>query len=478
MWTRTPLAIKITVPLILMQISGIVFGGLALVAKIEDTRLSEIDSLLRGQADLVEESLRYSKGGVPHLAIEGEVIREMEHDPRLYFIIVGPDRTTHFASQGPLPRISQQLGPAILAVPSKHEEPFDISFGNERWRAMKEVLDAENRGTHPFNGNLFLAVDLKAAMAPLATVRKLIFAAAILLSVITTVATAAIVSLTTSNLRLLARSLGAINPLAPAWSFRERAQTAEERLLFTSFRTLIEEIRKARQKQSLFIASASHELKTPVAAMMTALEVLLAKERSVHDYQETCRDLLKTTRDLRRLTGTLLNLALLESDAQGDSGRLDLRDVLKLLYERWTREVKGRGRGISLSCRTPEGPCFVTGNMELLEVALGNFIDNAVKYSHAGGRVEVSLHAAADGHHEVRIKDQGIGIAAADLEKLGDLFFRADASRAALDSFGLGFSHAKRILASFGATVQVRSQPEKGTEVTVLFPSILSEAEA
>ncbi|MBC7658174.1 MAG: hypothetical protein H7249_00545 [Chitinophagaceae bacterium] len=469
MWNRVSLTLKITGPLIIMEIMGLVFGGLTLVSKIEKARLKEIDTLLIGQADLIEESLKVTHG-LPEKGAKNELFGELDRDPKVFFQIVDGTGTIIYTSKGPKATIQTQISQLIMEraqKPLAPEELFVMSFGGELWRSIKENIEYPDRTGSLLKWQVYTAVDQTASMSELYFIRKLIFGGAILLAIVTSLATAAIVLLTTSNLRLFAQSLAHINPDNPVWNFNVAAQSAEEGLLFTSFGKMMGEMETARQNQKLFIANASHELKTPVAGMMAALEVLLSRERAVADYQAICRDLLKTVKDMRRLTGVLLDTSLIEGGKIQQCLPIDLKTLIETVMDRWKPNAKAHN--ISLRWQFEKGQFTVMGSLELVDVAISNLLDNAIKYSYQGNEVELHLRRQTDGFIKLSIKDYGVGMNAAEQEKLGDIFFRADVSRSNKDSFGLGFANAKKILHSHGARLLVNSTPKSGTEISILW---------
>lgn len=472
MWNRIPLTLKITGPLVLMEIMGLIFGGLTLIAKIEKARLKEMDALLAGQADLVEESFRLSKGP-PNFTDKHDLFGELDRDPKIFFQVVDAQGQSLYVSKGPKASIQTDLTKAMafrVGKPHRSGELFDVNFAGDKWRATKETIEFHDTAGLPMKWQVFTAIDETASVVELNTIRKMIIVGAIGLAILSSLATAAIVLLTTSNLRLFAQSLSRINPMNPVWTFPISPQSAEEGLLFASFGKMMGEMDAARQNQKLFIANASHELKTPVAGMMAALEVLLARERSAADYQAVCRDLLKTVKDLRRLTGALLDTSLIEGGKLQPYEDYAINEVVETVIERWQPSLKTKD--MKLVWNKPRQTFMSLGNRELVDVAISNLLDNAIKYSHDKGTIEITLIGLHDGCSKLTIKDYGIGMTQLEKEKLGDIFFRADPARSSKDSFGLGFANAKKILNSHGAQINVVSAPKLGTEISIIFKAV------
>ncbi|RZA11500.1 MAG: ATP-binding protein, partial [Proteobacteria bacterium] len=176
---------------------------------------------------------------------------------------------------------------------------------------------------------------------------------------------------------------------------------------------------------------------------------------------------LKTVKDLRRLTGVLLDTSLLEGGKLQPFAAVDLRAVIETVLDRWRPTASARQ--IELKWETNRGEFLILGNEELVDVAISNLVDNAIKYSEEKSQVELQLAKLADGSIRFQIKDKGVGMNAQELEKLGDIFFRADISRSTKDSFGLGFANAKKIIQSHGARLSVVSEPKVGTAVNILW---------
>jgi signal transduction histidine kinase len=455
-----------------MEILGLIFGGLTLIAKIEKARLKEMDTLLAGQADLVEESFRLSKGP-PNFSDKHDLFGELDRDPKIFFQVVNEKGENLYLSKGPKASIRADLSKAMalrVATPHRSGELFDVNFAGDKWRATKETIEFHDAVGISMKWQVFTAIDETASLVELNTIRKMIIVGAIGLAILSSLATAAIVLLTTSNLRLFAQSLSRINPMNPVWTFPISPQSAEEGLLFASFGKMMGEMEAARQNQKLFIANASHELKTPVAGMMAALEVLLARERTAADYQAVCRDLLKTVKDLRRLTGALLDTSLIEGGKLQPYEDFSLNELLEAVMERWQPSLKAKE--MKFSWNKPKQNFVTLGNRELVEVAISNLVDNAIKYSHDKGTIEVVLIGLHDGCSKLSIKDFGIGMDSVEKERLGDIFFRADPARSSKDSFGLGFANAKKILSSHGAQINVLSEPKTGTEISIIFKAV------
>jgi signal transduction histidine kinase len=113
----------------------------------------------------------------------------------------------------------------------------------------------------------------------------------------------------------------------------------------------------------------------------------------------------------------------------------------------------------------------VMGQRHMLQRLVANLIDNAIKYTDSGGRVEVSLEGRNRQQVLLQVADNGIGIEPGDLERIFDRFFRGDRSRS-LDGAGLGLSLARAIVRAHGGDIRVKSSPDEGSTFTVEFPAL------
>jgi len=145
-----------------------------------------------------------------------------------------------------------------------------------------------------------------------------------------------------------------------------------------------------------------------------------------------------------------------------------LSEVLKPVVARACEEAQAKG--VEFTFRGGDNAGMVRGTAEGLAMIFGNLIGNAVKYTPAGGRVEVE--AGGDSRAtRVRVVDTGIGIPAEDLDRLGEEFFRAgNAKASAIVGSGLGLSIVRHNLSRFGGEMDIQSQVGQGTTVTVNLP--------
>jgi signal transduction histidine kinase len=232
---------------------------------------------------------------------------------------------------------------------------------------------------------------------------------------------------------------------------------------------MLERIESAFRRVTQFTADASHELRTPVALMRTTSELALRKQRTESEYRQALNEVNEESVRTTELIENLLTLARADAcKAILERSALNLSDVVREVFGR--AEKLAEQNGISLACEAPQEPVTVSGDRGTLRRLLIVLLDNAVKYTPAGGKVRISVNHEAQ-RAVVEVRDSGVGINEADLPHIFERFYRSDKSRSR-DSggAGLGLSIAKWIVEAHRGAIQVESQPERGSTFRVLLP--------
>ncbi len=229
--------------------------------------------------------------------------------------------------------------------------------------------------------------------------------------------------------------------------------------------TRLRRLEKARRD---FVANVSHELKTPITSIKGFVETLL--EGALHDPQHAAEFLKIIGRQVDRLhqiIEDLLSLSRLEQETEQGKIMLHgrrLRPLLQAAVQTCAARAKEKEIRLEISC--PED-LRARMNGPLLEQALVNLVDNAVKYSGANSRVEVTA-ARENGWVAVRVRDQGVGIAKEHLPRLFERFYRVDPGRSRkVGGTGLGLAIVKHIAQAHGGRVSVESTPGQGSTFTL-----------
>jgi two-component system phosphate regulon sensor histidine kinase PhoR len=221
-----------------------------------------------------------------------------------------------------------------------------------------------------------------------------------------------------------------------------------------------------------FVANASHELKTPVSAIVASAEALqIAVERGDGSAQRFAVQIEASARQLDRLVADLLDLSRLERD-QPQLEPLSLDHLVAEEVER----LRSTTDQSEISVNVSSTPVRVAGSRRDLAIAVRNLLENAVRYTPRGGSIDVEL-TVVEGGVVLRMVDTGEGIPTRDLERVFERFYRVDSARArATGGTGLGLSIVKHVVESHGGGVEVASELGLGSTFTVRLPLLEEEA--
>ena len=234
-----------------------------------------------------------------------------------------------------------------------------------------------------------------------------------------------------------------------------------------AFNAMLEALAASRRQQAQLISDAGHELRTPLTSLRTNIEVLMrVRDLPVADREELLADVRGQLDELTTLVGDVVDLAR-QDEIQVEPTEVRLDELVERAVER------ARRRNSSLHFDMDLETGSVRAQPALLERAILNVLDNAAKFSPAGGRVEVRLRRAD--RWLLDIRDHGPGIAAGDLERVFDRFYRAPSARS-LPGSGLGLAIVRQVITSHGGDVAAFLPPDGGTLLHIELP-IVSEEE-
>ncbi len=216
-----------------------------------------------------------------------------------------------------------------------------------------------------------------------------------------------------------------------------------------------------------FAADAAHELRTPLTALKGGIEVSLRAARSADEYRRVLVGSLEEVERLIRLAEDLLLLSRSTAGPETPRGPVELEPLLLDVFDVGVRLTQGTGVSVRVN---DVMPVTVRGDALALRRAVLNLVENAVKYTSADGKVELSL-TSGDGHASVTVQDTGIGIAPADQERVFEPFVRLDAARAReTGGTGLGLAIARAVALAHGGTLSVESRAGAGSRFTIRLP--------
>ncbi len=236
----------------------------------------------------------------------------------------------------------------------------------------------------------------------------------------------------------------------------------------------VTELRQLENMRREFVANVSHELKTPLTSIMASAETL--KLGAIHDDQKNLYfvDQIDCNASvLESKIQQLLQLARIESGKDNwDVTPIALDDLCHNCVAQF--ESEAAAQGVSLlyesNCQSGDNLPMIEGDFEGLSTILKNLIGNALRYTPAGGRIEVSANVVG-GEVGLQVSDTGIGIATEHQQRIFERFYRVDAARSSeAGGTGLGLAIVKHLALAFGGTVSVVSKPGKGSTFTVKLP--------
>ncbi|MDE2280547.1 MAG: heavy metal sensor histidine kinase [Xanthomonadaceae bacterium] len=257
--------------------------------------------------------------------------------------------------------------------------------------------------------------------------------------------------------------LSARLPLTPPWP-------DELHDLVLVFNAMLARIEEAFSRLSRFSVDLAHELRTPLANLSGELEVCLMRPRDAADYRTALESGLEECRRLNGLIENLLFMARAEHAEQALRCEcFDIAQAFAWVTAQHAPSATARDIRIRL-----DGAATTVADPLLLRQALANLLGNAIRHSHDGGEVRITLQEVASGV-DIRVQDDGEGIEAAHLTHLFDRFYQVDAARrrGVGQGTGLGLSIVKTIVELHGGTVRVESVRGRGTSVTMHVPSAL-----
>ncbi len=449
----------------IVTVTTATMGAIALLAGVLTVAVSwqyhmrHIHSMVgRMTADLREE-YRALGGGTPaffaHMDIDAS-----EHDASRTFVILSTADGRALRTTAMPERIKARVLHAVRQGRRSHRFYTGRAAPDDRHVAVRMKTLALS------DGNL-----ITVARDVTAVERYLLFLALTqgLTVLLATLLTGLVVTLVTAR---FVRRLGSVAATAAAiesgdWGRRvmeDDGEPREVRALVRAFNGMCDKNERTLGELRVLTDNMAHDLRTPLTRLSMATEAALfddAKRDALPDR------VLGETHDMLEMINTLLDIA--QTGARIDrSPRADL-DLARLVRDLAAlyQPLAEQG-GQSLRVHVSEGEVTFSGHRAKLQQLVGNLLENAVKYTPRGGRIDLSLKREADGVTLV-VADTGCGIAAADLPHIYTRFWRADASRTRTGN-GLGLALVQAIVTSYGGSVRCDSTPGAGSVFTVRLP--------
>jgi len=234
--------------------------------------------------------------------------------------------------------------------------------------------------------------------------------------------------------------------------------------LTIAFDEMLKRLDDSFTRLSQFSADLAHELRTPIANMLGEAQVALTRDRAAAEYRETIESSVAECERLSRIVDNLLFVARVDAAREPIARKqFDARAAVEKIAAFY--QTVAEDRHVTISCSGDEQIC---ADPDLFERAVGNLLDNALRFTAERG----SIHIALSKHNsalEVAVSDTGSGIAPEHLPRVFDRFYRAESSRGS-DGAGLGLSLVKSIVDLHGGSATIESEIGRGTTVKLTFP--------
>jgi two-component system heavy metal sensor histidine kinase CusS len=267
-------------------------------------------------------------------------------------------------------------------------------------------------------------------------------------------------------LREMTESVARVGPT----HLKERVTPAEWprelKPLASAFDDMLMRLDDSFTRLSQFSADLAHELRTPIANMIGEAQVALARNRTADEYRETIESTVGECERLSRIVDNLLFVARVDAAREPIARKqFDARAAVEKITAFY--HALADDRHIAIGC-SGEGQIYA--DPDLFERAVGNLLDNALRFTPENGSIQIVL-SERNGDFEVAVSDTGCGIAPEHLPRVFDRFYRAESSRSS-DGAGLGLALVKSIVDLHGGSASIQSEMGRGTTVRLTFPAI------
>jgi two-component system heavy metal sensor histidine kinase CusS len=265
-------------------------------------------------------------------------------------------------------------------------------------------------------------------------------------------------------LRKMTESLGRIGPDQLKERIGSTGWPRELQPLAIAFDQMLKRLDDSFSRLSQFSADLAHELRTPIANMLGEAQVALTRDRTAAEYRETIESTVAECERLSRIVDNLLFVARVDAAREPIAcKRFDARVAVEKIAAFY--QTVADDHNVTISC-TGDGQIYA--DPDLFERAVGNLLDNALRFTAEHGFIRVGL-VRHNSDFEVAVSDNGSGIAAEHLPRVFDRFYRAESSRGS-DGAGLGLALVKSIVDLHGGSASIESNLGHGTTVKLIFP--------
>jgi signal transduction histidine kinase len=450
-----------TVAIVLLaQIAFALALGVFAVLSERHTRIRALDQQIAGRSDSLMGAIQDAEDPEDNITIDPAEVHVMRED-----------RYAVYSESGKLIGRSADSEPPLAkdgAMGMSRTRVGHVQYHVLRRRALRIIDRAENHGV-----GLRRPVVIVYA-SPEGHVLHEVFEAVgqfliaiLLISIATAFITAWLLRRTLQPIRDLALAAQRVSPASLQFDSPGSAlQVQELRPLAMTLSALIDELREAFAKEQRFVGDAAHELKTAVAVVRSAVQVLMMRPRTIEEYVAGLEQVLQDNDRVESLVASMLDLARIEQAIDVSVPVLDLPEAARGACE--TMQSVAEAQGVRLVVDAG-APVAVRLQADRAEALLTNLLSNAIRHSVAGSAVMVRVEQTM-GEARLVVADVGSGIRAEALPHVFERFYRDDPSRSrASGGTGLGLAICKSIVEAAGGNISIVSDVGLGTRVTAVF---------
>jgi heavy metal sensor kinase len=238
-------------------------------------------------------------------------------------------------------------------------------------------------------------------------------------------------------------------------------------LLAKTFNEMLDRIQALVKEVKEMSDNIAHDLKSPITRIRGAAEVTLTTSHSTEEYEGMAASIIEECDRLLGMINTMLLISKTEAGIDKPAfGDINLSTLLEDTCELFTPGAEDKG--VTLRCDSP-GAIHLNGDIRMIQRMFSNLLDNSIKYTPPGKKVEVTLSETVSEGVSISISDTGVGISSEELPHIFDRFYRADQSRSTA-GIGLGLSLSRAIARAHGGDITVTSVPGKGSSFTITLP--------
>ena len=430
-------------------------GGVVVYGVVNANLREEFDFSLEGKLRFYETTMSL-RAGMPKWNMNQEWWKRVS-DP------ANPDYVEFwFLPQGRFISRSPGLkGLDLPRIPVSGDKPSFANvtlFGNTKVRLVsREVFPQQESGSGPVPVQIAVARDMATLQAALDQVKWFLIKTAISTILLLMGATRWIIRRGVKPVAALAGQIEAMPLVDSCARFDLPGAPSEIQPMVGRLNALMDRVGAAIEHERMFTSNAAHELRNPLAAIRSQVELALSRTRTVEEYEETLESILESQNGMQRVVDHLLLLARLESGHQMSEFSLEAVSLSKLLRKAWRPAFDRAGeRQLKVAWQVTEPAEDLVLPVALIEIVLRNLFENAVAYTPIGGQVTITAAGAGE-IVRIAVANTDPGLAPEDLESTFAPFWRGNPNASGhRGNAGIGLALVRRIMDTVGGSVSAR----------------------